>query len=63
MRCSKCGREAFLVSTAQKWRRDNWVFTEKFLCPACGAMYISEDGETWQIPIEEYGPAEISAKP
>jgi hypothetical protein len=36
---------------------------EKFLCSACGTMYISEDGETWQIPIEKYGPAEISAKP
>jgi ribosomal protein S27AE len=53
MRCSKCGREAFLLSTAQKWRLDNWLVTERFYCSSCGTMYVSENGEIWQIPVKQ----------
>jgi len=54
MRCNKCGREAFLLSTAQTWRREDWLVTEKFYCSSCGTMYVSENGEIWQIPVKEF---------
>ena len=52
MRC-KCGREVFLLSTAQQWRRDDWIVTDKYCCSSCGTMYISENDKTWQIPIKQ----------
>jgi len=55
MQCNKCGREAFLLSTAQKWQRDNWLVTEKFYCSSCGTMYVSENGESWQVAVKEFG--------
>gem|GEM_PF-2017967 len=51
MRCSTCGREAFLLSTAQQWRRDDWVYTEKFYCSSCGTMYVAEGGKTWKLQV------------
>ena len=51
MRCSTCGREAFLLSTAQQWRRDDWVYTEKFYFSSCGTMYVAEGGKTWKLQV------------
>jgi ribosomal protein S27AE len=52
MRCSKCGREAFLLSTAEQWRIERWVHTERFCCGSCGTMYIQENGRTCELPVK-----------
>jgi ribosomal protein S27AE len=54
MPCSKCGREAFLLSTAQQWRRENWVVTDKLYCSSCATVYIAENDKIWQVPIGQH---------
>jgi ribosomal protein S27AE len=52
MQCSKCRQEAFLLSTAEHWRRDSWVLTQRFYCGSCGTMHVEEDCRVWEIPVK-----------